>query len=178
MTNPSLSFLDLEKREERLLHIEIEKKRKKDRKVEMVTDMREVLEGLHFTHTYWIIVLPVLLMGLDILTGLIYAWTSKTFQSARMRAGLAKKFGEIAYIVSGVAVTYAMGLPLYILIGIAVYICFMELMSILENCDKLGAPVPGFVKAVLNNIDDSLKHDSIEELDKKAKDAANHIHAH
>lgn len=136
--------------------------------------MREILESLHFTHSYWIIVLPVLLMGLDIITGLVYAWVSKTFDSAKMRAGLAKKFGELAYIIIGVATTYAMGLPMYILIGIASYICFMEFMSILENCDKLGAPIPGFVKAVLNNIDESLKNDSLPEIEKKAKEAGKH----
>lgn len=137
--------------------------------------MKDFVEQLHFSHNYWIVVLPVLLMGLDILTGLIYAWVSKTFQSARMRAGLAKKFGEMAYIIIGVATTYAMELPLYILVGIACYICFMEFMSILENCDKLGAPIPAAVKAVLNNIDESLKHDDIQELQKKAKKAAEEI---
>ncbi len=134
--------------------------------------MREILESLHFTHNYWIIVLPVLLMALDIITGLIYAWVSKTFESARMRAGLAKKFGELAYIVIGVAVTYAMGLPLYILIGIAVYICFMELMSILENCDKLGAPLPGFLRTALNNVDESLRTDDAQTIAEKAAKAA------
>lgn len=121
--------------------------------------MVEFFENVHFTANYWIVVLPVLLMGLDILTGLIYAWTSATFMSARMRTGLAKKFGELAYIVIGIAVTYAIGLPVYVLHGIAFYICFMELMSVLENTDKLGVPIPAFVRKVLNNVDESLRNE-------------------
>ena len=133
--------------------------------------MKDILESIHFTHGYWIIVLPVFFMALDILTGLVYAWISKTFQSAKMRAGLAKKFGELAYIIIGVMTTYALDLPTYIVIGISVYICFMELMSIMENCDKLGAPIPAAAKAVLNNIGEALEHDDLPTLKEKAEKA-------
>ena len=133
--------------------------------------MKDILESIHFTHGYWIIVLPVFFMALDRLTGLVYAWISKTFQSAKMRAGLAKKFGELAYIIIGVMTTYALDLPTYIVIGISVYICFMELMSIMENCDKLGAPIPAAAKAVLNNIGEALEHDDLPTLKEKAEKA-------
>jgi toxin secretion/phage lysis holin len=123
----------------------------------------EILKQLHF-NGQWLIALPVMLMGLDILTGLMYAWTSKTFESARMRAGLGKKFGEMSYIVIGLAVTAAMSLPKYVVTGIAVYIIFMELLSIMENCDKLGAPVPAFIKNAFISADSILKNDSYTEI--------------
>ena len=88
-----------------------------------------------------------------------------------MRAGLAKKFGELAYIIIGVMTTYALDLPTYIVIGISVYICFMELMSIMENCDKLGAPITAAAKAVLNNIGEALEHDDLPTLKEKAEKA-------
>ena len=131
----------------------------------------DLLEGIHFTDKLWIIALPALFMATDILMGLIHAWVSQTFQSAKMRAGLGKKFGEMAYIVIGVAVTYAMGIPTYILIGITVYIIFMEFMSIMENCEKLGAPVPKFVKNVINNVNESLQADDYGKLKKKLQDS-------
>ena len=34
----------------------------------------------------------------------------------------------------------------------------MEIMSILENADELGIPVPKFVRDVINNVDDTLQH--------------------
>ena len=125
--------------------------------------MAEFLEQIHFSSQCWVIGLPALLMALDILTGLIYAWTSRTFDSARMRAGLGKKFGELAYLVIAAAAVYGMSLPRYILYGVVLYISFMELMSIIENCDKLGAPVPKFVRVVVNNVGHAL--DTAEDPD-------------
>ena len=124
----------------------------------------DIIKAIHFTSKVWILALPSLMMAMDIVTGLTFAWVSKTFDSAKMRSGLGKKFAEIAYIVIGIAVTLAMGVPQYISMGIAVYIIFMEIMSIMENCDKLGAPVPHFVKSVINNINDSLQNDDYTEL--------------
>lgn len=123
----------------------------------------EVIELLNFNGN-WLIGLPVGLMGLDILTGLIYAWVSKTFESSRMRAGLGKKIGEMAYIVIGLAVTYAMSLPRYVVVGIAAYIVFMEMLSIMENGNKLGAPVPAFVKNAFLAAESILKNDSYTEI--------------
>ena len=34
----------------------------------------------------------------------------------------------------------------------------MEIMSILENADALGIPIPKFVKDVINNVDDQLQN--------------------
>lgn len=131
----------------------------------------DIIKQLHFTSQLWVIALPSLLMGLDIMTGLVYAWESGTFKSSRMREGLGKKFGELTYICIGAAATVAMGLPHYILIGIATYILFMELMSVCENCDKLGAPLPRFVKNALAAINNSLQND---ESMKDVNDTINH----
>lgn len=125
------------------------------------------LKQLHFVSQFWVIALPTLLMALDIMTGLVYAWETGTFKSSKMREGLGKKFGELAYIVIGIAVTVAMTLPQYIIIGIATYIVFMETMSVCENCDKLGAPLPKFVKKALYAISDSLQNDDYKDLKKK-----------
>ena len=138
--------------------------------------MNEILKNLHFASYVWLIALPCLMMSVDIVTGLTYAWVSKTFDSARMRAGLGKKFGEVSYIVVGLLVTYAMTLPSYIVAGIATYIVLMELMSIFENCDKLGAPMPKAVKDVINNVNDSLNNDSMAELTEKIDKLEDELH--
>lgn len=131
----------------------------------------DIIKELHFASKIWIIALPALFMALDILTGLVYAWESGTFKSSKMREGLGKKFGELTYIVIGVAVTVAMTLPEYIIIGISAYILLMELLSIVENCDKLGAPVPGFIKKALAQANESLQNDDFNTI----KDKADHI---
>lgn len=137
----------------------------------------DIIKQLHFASRIWIIALPALFMALDICTGLVYAWESGTFKSSKMREGLGKKFGELTYIVIGIAVTVAMTLPEYLIIGIAAYILFMEFLSIVENCDKLGAPIPGFIRKALAQANESLQNDDlptiiekVEELEKKVDD--------
>lgn len=137
----------------------------------------DIIKQLHFASRIWITALPALFMALDICTGLVYAWESGTFKSSKMREGLGKKFGELTYIIIGVAVTIAMALPEYLIIGIATYILFMEFLSIVENCDKLGAPIPGFIRKALAQANESLQNDDlptiiekVEELEKKVDD--------
>ena len=129
-----------------------------------------IIKELHLANKAWVLLLPSVCMAFDIATGLIYAWVSKTFDSARMRAGLGKKFGELSYIVLGCVACYALGVPLYIAIAISLYIDFMEVMSIMENGDKLGAPIPKFIKNVVNNINDSLKNDDLDAIIHKAEE--------
>jgi toxin secretion/phage lysis holin len=129
-----------------------------------------IIKELHLANKAWVMLLPCICMAFDIATGLIYAWVSKTFDSARMRAGLGKKFGELSYIVLGCVACYALGVPLYIAIAISLYIDFMEVMSIMENGDKLGAPIPKFIKVVVNNINDSLRDDDLDTIIKKAEE--------
>ena len=130
----------------------------------------DFFNSIHFVNNAWILALPAIMMALDILSGFIYAWISKTFESSKMRAGLGKKFGELSYIVIGTMATIGLGLPGYILKGISIYIIFMEVMSIIENAEKLGAPIPAFVKSVVNNVNDSLSKDDYETLKKRLED--------
>ena len=130
-------------------------------------DVGNILEQIHFTNLMWLLLIPVAMMAIDIVTGLINAWATNSFQSAKMRTGLAKKCGEIIIILIGMMFTYGMSLPKYILTGISVYIIFMELMSVMENLDKLGVPIPAFISKVLNNVDEALKKDEYEELKKE-----------
>lgn len=113
--------------------------------------MRELLNEIHFTSETWLLLAPCIVIGFDFLTGCIYAWSNKIFSSKKLRSGLSKKFGEIIMIILGMVLTYALGLPHYIISGISLYIIFMEVISILENLSKMGVPLPKKIKDVLNN---------------------------
>lgn len=113
----------------------------------------DIARYIHFSSDTWAVVLPLVLIGIDVLTGLIYAWANRCFSSSKMRTGLSKKLGEIVIIVLGELFSYAVGLPKYIMNGILFYIAFMELMSIIENLDKLGVPLPQSIKKRINNVD-------------------------
>ena len=125
----------------------------------------QFISQFHFRNELWVLFIPLGLMAIDVLTGIIKAWAKNDFQSAIMRAGLAKKAGEIMILVVGELISYGLMLPDAIMKGISFYIIFMEIMSILENADELGIPVPKFVRDVINNVDDKLQHGDKKEED-------------
>lgn len=112
--------------------------------------MQEIMQNVHFTSIWWAIFAPMILIIIDVLTGIVIAWKNDDFKSAVMRAGLSKKFGELVYILVGILTKFALGteLILYFTVG---YICLMELSSLAENCDKLGVKIPNKLKEKLNN---------------------------
>ena len=112
--------------------------------------MNEIIQNIHFTNLWWTILAPMILIVIDVLTGLMIAWKNNNFKSAKMRAGLSKKFGELVYVLVGILTKFALGtdLILYFTVG---YICFMEISSLAENCDKLGVKMPEKLKEKLNN---------------------------
>ena len=122
--------------------------------------MEELLQFIgqfSFRNEWWVLFTPLILMSVDIITGVVKAWANKNFEASIMRAGLAKKAGEVLILVVGEFVSYGLTLPDAVMNGFSLYIIFMEGMSILENLDDLGIPVPKFVKDVINNVDDKLQ---------------------
>lgn len=112
----------------------------------------EYLKSLHFTNDWWAIVLPCILMVLDIITGYYNAWKKKKVSSKKMRDGLGKKLAEIVYIVIGVVVSISFNIkPVGYFISF--YVIYMEIVSITENCEKLGLPIPKKIKEKINNKD-------------------------
>lgn len=112
--------------------------------------MEEIIQNIHFTNLWWAILAPLILIIIDVLTGVVIAWRNNDFQSSKMRVGLSKKFGELVYVLVGILTKYALGtdLILYFAVG---YICLMEISSLAENCDKLGVKMPDKLKEKLNN---------------------------
>lgn len=133
-------------------------------------DIGKILNEIHFASMTWLLLIPAAMMAIDIVTGLLHAWATESFMSAKMRTGLAKKCGEIVTIIIGMLFVYGTNIPSYILTGISAYIIFMELMSVMENLKKLGVPIPNFISKVLNNVDDSLKNDDYEEIKRKLEE--------
>lgn len=115
-------------------------------------EVQEFIQSVHFANGRWVLLLPCFLMVADVLTGLVNAWAKRNIDSAKMRSGLAKKFGEIAAIVIAEVCAFAMQLPSEISAGISLYICFMELVSNVENLALLGVRVPTHWKDKLDQV--------------------------
>ena len=125
----------------------------------------EVLQNFRFRNEWWVLILPISLMAIDVVTGLLKAFVTKTFQSSVLRAGGCKKAGEVAVLGVGELFTCALVLPDYVMIMVSAYIVFMEIMSIIENVDKLGVPIPAFVRDVVNNVADQLYNHHLSEAE-------------
>ena len=121
-------------------------------------EIYNIVSQFHFRNELWVLFIPLGLMAIDILTGIIKAWAQNDFKSKIMRSGLAKKAEEILILIAGELITFGLMLPSVIMNGVSFYIIFMEGMSILENVDQLGIPVPKFVKDVINNTNDQLQN--------------------
>jgi toxin secretion/phage lysis holin len=134
-------------------------------------EIKEIVEAVHFTSMMWLLLIPAAMMGIDIITGLIYAFLTNSFKSARMRSGLGKKAGELLIILMGMMFCYGMGIPKYVLSAVSLYIIFMEFMSVMENMKKLGVPIPAFVSKVLDTANDVVNHsEDIDELKEQMKE--------
>lgn len=122
--------------------------------------IKELVEQFKFTSTTWTFMLPIILMAIDVLTGVTNAWIKGEIKSSILRKGLGKKIGEIVVLAIGELFLIAMSLPMAVLSGISLYIIVMELISICENLEKLGVPIPKFVKKALASTEEKINEDS------------------
>ena len=123
-------------------------------------EIRELLNNFHFTNEVWAVMIPIILMGIDILTGIVNAWVKGEIKSSKLREGLGKKFGEIATIIIGEIFVIGFGLTHLLSDAISLYLVLMELISICENLEKLGVPIPKFVSNALAQTNDKIQNDS------------------
>lgn len=104
---------------------------------------------MRFTNSWQMLLVPVVLMGADFLSGFLGAWARKDIQSSALREGIVHKCGEMLIVIISIFLMYAISIPRELVIGIIVYICLMECISILENLGKSGCHLP---PALLNHL--------------------------
>ena len=114
--------------------------------------LQNVANMIHFDHAWKIIIVPLVLMGFDILTGFINSWKRKRISSSKLRDGISHKFGEILIIIVSLFLQYSLGMPEEICTFLTIYIIIMECISILENCEKLGVKVPAWLTDKLKSV--------------------------
>lgn len=124
-------------------------------------ELLEFITKLQFKNNIWILIIPFATMVLDYVSGIMHAWINGILQSKKMRSGLVKKVGEVMILVLGELVTYGLGLPMYIVQVLALYIVFMEVISIMENLQLLGVPIPKFIASAFSKANDAIDSGNI-----------------
>lgn len=139
-----------------------------------MNEIKELLDTFHFANDIWTVMIPIMLMAIDIITGITNAWIRKELKSYILRKGLGKKIGEITAILIGEIFVVGFGLTPLVADGISLYIIIMELISICENLELLGVPIPKFIKKALAIANEEIVNDEGEDdkkEDKEEKDA-------
>lgn len=132
--------------------------------------MNEIIEKVQFTNNVWIFIIPIALMGIDYATGILNAWIKGEIKSKKMREGLAKKFGELCVLVIGAIFSYGFAVPVIVINFVSVYIIIMELISICENLNKLGVPIPKFIKKALSEANEKIQNHGENKKDEEGKE--------
>lgn len=132
-------------------------------------DISEMLQMFQSTSNYRVLIVPFVLMVFDFITGISHAWATGHLKSYRMREGLNKKVGEITMIIIGCLFNWALNVPKYVIYGIVLYVIIMELISICENLDKMGVPIPKFIKKALRNAEYKIQNDDPNKKDGDAE---------
>ncbi len=99
--------------------------------------MEQLLNNVNFSTIIWQIATPFIFILIDIISGYIQAIINKNVDSKIMREGLLHKFLLTLVIIIGYVIQFAFNLN-FVAQAITIYICVMELMSILENLKKAG----------------------------------------
>ena len=128
-----------------------------------MAELSKLVEQFQFSSEFWMVLLPVAMMAIDIVTGFINAWVKGEIKSSILRKGIAKKSGELVIILLGELFVIGMNLPVGICAGISIYIIVMELISIFENLDKLGVPIPKFVSKALHDTAEKINEEDEKE---------------
>lgn len=126
--------------------------------------MSELLQQLADRLIVWFTSLPLintvlLLIVLDIFAGLIVAANKKNINSTISFKGISRKVFMVLLIGLAKAMEpYTTGLPVQMGTCVATFFIFTEGISILENANALGVPIPkGLANMLIKNREDQQK---------------------
>ena len=128
------------------------------------------LQDITFSHSYWLFLLPLICAAADVITGWIQATVNGTWDSTKMRKGLFRKAGELLVVVLAYVICKALIIPMDVTNCVAAYIVIMELVSVLENLDQAGVPIPVFVTRNLKKVADSANQGPDDHPDEEKND--------
>ena len=118
----------------------------------------DIVFSIHYADNYWIILLPAIMAVADVITGFIQAQINGTKNSSVMRKGLYRKCGELGTIILVWVVCVAIELSIKYVAAVSTYVCIMEALSVLENLQAMGVPIPDFITRKAHEIDDEINH--------------------
>ena len=133
-------------------------------------ELLNLMPKMKFVSEFVFYLVPLIFMLCDVVSGLAKAYVQKNVISNKMRTGIIKKCGEMMIIVLTAVVVYSVQWPHQIIAVVSVYMILMEIISIMENLDEIGVPIPKWIEKTINNVAtdiDSGTSKAISEADMK-----------
>lgn len=109
------------------------------------------------------IAILIIFNAVDYLTGMAAAWHNKELSSRIGIIGIIKKVCYLVVVVAGMGVDYIISLAgglfgydltkvFAVALIVTVWLILNELLSIIENLDEIGVPVPGFLCTIIEKL--------------------------
>lgn len=108
----------------------------------------ELINSVLTDQTKILSVIVVVILILEMLSGVLAAIKNKELNSKKFREGLLSKSGYFVQIALVFLVSIMISMP-YLLYADLLWIACSEGVSVLENLSRMGVPIPEFVKNVL-----------------------------
>lgn len=102
-----------------------------------------MIESLQIPVNSFEIIIPMIFIILDVISGVLKAFFQKTLSSLKMREGLMHKAAYILVIILAVllqvsSVVFNFGFEIPSVLAVAIYICCAEVVSIIENIGEMN----------------------------------------
>ena len=108
----------------------------------------ELINSVLTDQTKILSIIVVVILILEMLSGVLAAIKNKELNSKKFREGLLSKSGYFVQIALVFLVSIMISRP-YLLYADLLWIACSEGVSVLENLSRMGVPIPEFVKNVL-----------------------------
>ena len=131
------------------------------------------------------IIVLMIVMIIDYITGMTQAWVSATLSSRAGLIGVIKKIGYLFAVAVAVVVDYIIQMaasgagqdltgfcPFGLLVTI--WLILNECISILENLSEIGVPLPSFLMAIVKKLKKTTEQQGDQQSEDRAEDLPEH----
>lgn len=129
------------------------------------------------TYYFSILAVPIIVlmavMVIDYITGMVSAWHNAELSSKKGVFGIIKKLCYLALVCVGMGVDWliysgmtqigiTMSYTVFFGILVAIWLIINELISILENLNRIGVPLPKFITVVVRKLKNTVENSANE----------------
>ena len=132
------------------------------------------------TYYFSILAVPIIVlmtvMVIDYITGMVSAWHNAELSSKKGVFGIIKKLCYLALVCVGMGVDWliysdmtqvgiTMNYTVFFGILVAIWLIINELISILENLNRIGVPLPKFITVIVKKLKNTVETEVKESED-------------